>query len=205
MKRLYDIIPEGQIGMFKISHFQLDDFHVATFKLKDALDRRGECSDLTPGIYTKLSRNGSIIMSDMPMEHRSSAEFLEKARGDVFIAGLGLNIIALQEKPEVSSIVVVEKYREVIDLVYPYLPLKKKCTVICSDIFDYIPTPTHKFQTMYFDIWDKINYDINEKETLSEMFFDYLDISTLDSYFGFWREDDAIFHSEKWDRSVFLP
>lgn len=169
-----------------------------------ALDRGEEYRGLTPGIYTKLSRNGSIIMSDMPMEYRSSAEFLEEAYGDVLIAGLGLglNIIALQEKSEVNSITVVEKHEEVIDLVYPYLPLKKKCTVICSDIFDYVPPPTHKFQTMYFDIWDKINYDVSEIDILSEKFFDYLDISSPSSYFGFWREDDAIFRSERWDRGA---
>ena len=205
MEQLYKFIPEGQIGDFSISHLKVDASLVDAFKLKEALDRRKEYRDLREGIYTILSKNGTIITSDMPIEYRSSAEFLENAHGNVLIAGIGigLNIFALQGNSEVDSITVVEKYQEVIDLVRPYLPLKKKYTVICSDIIDYAPPPpTPKFQTMYFDIWGKDNYDINEKEVLSEKLFEYLDISSLGSYFGFWREDEAIFHSDKWDKNA---
>jgi len=135
-------------------------------------------------------------MSDMPMEQHSNLEFIQKAHGNVLIAGLGIGliIIAIQNNPEIKSITIVEKYQEIIDLVFPFLPIKKECKVVCEDIFNYIPEK--KFNTIYFDIWNDINYKIRGIEILGEKFIEYLDISDSDCYMGFWREKDAIEYSE---------
>jgi 16S rRNA A1518/A1519 N6-dimethyltransferase RsmA/KsgA/DIM1 with predicted DNA glycosylase/AP lyase activity len=90
-------------------------------------------------------------MSNTPMEHRTNREVIRKANGHVFIAGLGIGMILLpiQEKENVSSIIVLEKFQAVIDIVAPQLPLNDKVTIIKGDVFDYqFPNGT-KFDTIY--------------------------------------------------------
>jgi len=114
-----------------------------------------------------------IVMSDSWMEQATNIEFVRKAKGDVLIAGFGLGmvVLAIQNKPEVTSITVVEINQELVDFIKPNLPLNDKVKIIVSDIHDYEPTII--FDTVYCDIWNHIsgdNYD--EMNNLSEKFFE---------------------------------
>ena len=135
-------------------------------------------------------------MEYVPMEYQTNSEFIQNAHGDVLIAGLGIGLvlIAIQDNPQIKTITIIEKHQEIIDLVFPYLPMKKECKVVCEDIFNF--TLERKFNTIYFDIWNDINYNIQEIEILGEKFIEYLDLSDSDCYMGFWREEDAINYSE---------
>ncbi len=139
MIEMYKILHEKQIGDFQISHFEINELFVAAFLLKDALDCRSEYTNLKSGTYVKLCRKGAITMSDMLMEYHTNSEFIQKAHGDVLVKGLGiwLIIIAIKDNPEVKSITIVEKHQEIIDLVFPYLPIKKDCEIVCEDIFSF--------------------------------------------------------------------
>ena len=99
-------------------------------------------------------------MSDTDMEKRTNANFVRNAHGNVLIGGLGIGLIllAIQDKPEVEKIVVVEKRKEVIDLVKDQLPLNGKVEVVNADVWEY--TPTERFNTIYMDIWNFINTDV---------------------------------------------
>jgi len=94
---------------------------------------------------------GREIMSNSEMEKRSNAQIIQEARGDVLIAGLGIGMILLpiMNKPEVTSIEVVELHQEVIDLVAPQLPLNSKVRIIHSNIMHFVPE--HSYDVMYFD------------------------------------------------------
>jgi len=115
------------------------------------------------GEYVRLVVNGDLVMSDTTMERRSNKEFVNKANGRVFIAGLGIGLILhnLREKVksgEVVEIVVMEKYKDVIDLVSPHyidLPI----TYIEADALEYKPGKEEIYDTIYFDIWPHVTDD----------------------------------------------
>lgn len=121
---------------------------------------------ITPGTYVKLSCKGSIVMSDTDMEKRTNMDFYCNAYGDVLIGGLGIGmiILAIQEKPEVKSITVIEKNQEVIDMVATQLDFNDKVTIVCADVFDWKPDAGVKYDVSYMDIWNWVNEDVYEKE-----------------------------------------
>ncbi len=114
-----------------------------------------------PGKYVRLcigSGPFDVMMSDTPFEQRSNYEVVWQANGDVLIAGLGLGMILVPilAKSEVTSVTVVEKNPNVIKLVEPRVR-HKKLTVIEADILAW-RTEQH-FDTIYFDIWREVNLD----------------------------------------------
>lgn len=132
-------------------------------------DKKFMC--ICSGQYIILDIKGKgIMMSDTPMEKRTNKDFVKKANGRVFIAGLGIGLIIHNLKSkiqsgEVSEIVVFELEQDVIDLVAPYFQ-NEKIKIIKQDIFQYEPKPDDVFDTIYFDIWETISDD-----NLDEMLF----------------------------------
>lgn len=125
--------------------------------------------------YAKLIVNGELVMSETPMEHRTNSDFVLDANGDVLIGGLGLGmiILAVQDKENVSSITVVERSQDVIDAVANQLPLNNKVKIICNNVFTY--KPSNKFDCIYMDIWSYVNEDIyKEMQTLKRRYGHYL-------------------------------
>jgi hypothetical protein len=124
------------------------------------------------GTYCKLIVDGELMMSDTPMERLSNLDFINNANGRVLIAGLGIGMIinAIVEKKDVTEVVVIEKYQDVIDLVLPKIK-HPKLKVICADIFDYKPIKGDKYDVVYFDIWATISQDnLEEMKTLANKF-----------------------------------
>lgn len=121
---------------------------------------------IPPGTYINLRQGETIVMSDTPMEKRTNREFVLRAFGDVLIGGLGIGLIllAIQDKPQVKSITVIEKNKDVIDIVASQLPLSDKVKIIHDDVYTYKPEPRQRFDIIYLDIWNWINSDIWEKE-----------------------------------------
>ena len=144
-----EILKDGKTGDFELSHFEIEENNLY------AMFHGIPC-----GKFVRLLHNGSVVMSDTDMEKRTNANFVRNAHGNVLIGGLGIGLIllAIQDKPEVEKIVVVEKHREVIDLVKDQLPLNGKVEVVNADVWEY--TPEEKFNTIYMDIWNYINTDV---------------------------------------------
>jgi hypothetical protein len=105
------------------------------------------------GFYSK--ELNMIIMTNSNAEKIWNYDFVTKAKGDVLIGGLGIGLIvmAIQDKPEVTSITIVEKFEDVKDFVTSKLPFNNKVNVVVSDIYDYVPQEGQKFDTMYIDIY----------------------------------------------------
>ena len=76
---------------------------------------------------TTLQIRGRTWMVDDPPHYLAMLEHARHYHGDVLVAGLGLGLIvhALDARPEVRSITVVERDADVIALVRPYLPQGK--------------------------------------------------------------------------------
>jgi len=114
-----------------------------------------------PGIYRLLVIGGHTIMSNTPDELSSSMAPVLEGRGDVLIFGLGLGCILpdLLAKEEVNSVLVVEKNRNVIDLVSPSFS-DPKLTIVEGDAFVWKPEKGRKFSTIFFDIWGDYHTDL---------------------------------------------
>jgi 16S rRNA A1518/A1519 N6-dimethyltransferase RsmA/KsgA/DIM1 with predicted DNA glycosylase/AP lyase activity len=111
-----------------------------------------------------LFHNNEIVMSDTNMEKRTNMSFVVEAHGDILISGLGIGLIvmAIQDKEEVSSITIVEKYNDVIDIISSQLKFNHKINIINDDIYEWSPPKGIKYDVIYHDIWYYINSDVYE-------------------------------------------
>jgi len=113
------------------------------------------------GTYARLRINGTVVMSDTQMEHRTNSEFLYRAHGHVLLAGLGLGLVLdglRNNMDRIQSITVVELSQDVIDLVakkYKHPKIK----IVQGDITTWEPPAGMKYDIIYFDIWPEISED----------------------------------------------
>jgi hypothetical protein len=143
--------------------------------------------NLKPGKYTYLMQADDAIMSDTPTEIFTNVEFVSRVHGDILIAGLGLGIMLkmLQEMPEVKTVTVIEKNREVIDLVADQLQLPDNFKIVEADIFHYVPE--QKFDVIYFDIYSDLSpIELAFLDSLENQFKPYLKES---GWIGSWRQE----------------
>lgn len=147
--------------------------------------------------YIRLKMNGKgIMMSDTPMERNTNHDFIRKANGDVIIFGLGLGLVILPllKKKNVKSILVVELYQDLIDLVHPILKKhdpENKLSVIQGDCFEIhksIPKE-QKFDSVYGDIWIEIctdNYE--EMKTLTKNWKNRINRENSNAFIDHWMK-----------------
>ena len=158
--RMPDILPEGQLGIAKVDHFEISEQASSFSGLRAVIQGRRD-DFVPPGKYARLIVGRELMMTDTQMERRSNYEVVRRARGHVFIAGLGLGMILhpILNKPEVTHVTVVEKFGDVIRLVGPTLPHPEKVTFVEADALDYKPAKGTKFDVIYFDIWPSTSQD----------------------------------------------
>jgi hypothetical protein len=144
--------------------------------------------------YILLRKKGSgVWMSDTPMERNSNRNFIQKANGDVLIFGLGLGLIVfpLLDNPEVKSIRVIEKEKEVIDLISPYIKAKdtfNKVTIVEGDCFEY--KTKEKFDVIYGDIWRTICIDnYEEMKQLTRAWKNRVNRENPNAFIDHWLKD----------------
>jgi hypothetical protein len=124
----------------------------------------GEYKDPSPaGTYVTLrlmndAGQSQVMMSDFVYERATCVEVVERAHGDVLIAGLGLGMILhpILKKREVRSVTVIEKFQDVVDLISPTLPHDPRLTIITDDIFLWEPPAGCRYDVIWFDIWPDI-------------------------------------------------
>lgn len=146
----------------KVGNWKLEKFEIKSGNL------RAMFGGISPGMYIRLLHNGECVMSNTAMEKQTNAEFCAKAHGDIIIGGFGIGLIimAIQDKPEVHSITVIEKNREVIEIVASQLELNDKVKIVYEDVFKWKPEKGKKYDMVYMDIWNWINKDVYEREML---------------------------------------
>jgi hypothetical protein len=182
---MHEILKEDQIGDFRVEKYTIEKGNLSAM-----------WSGIPSGDYIKLSSRSGCVMSNTPMEQRTNRDFIRNANGDVFIAGLGIGLIVLpvQEKENVRSITILEKFPEVIELVGKQLPVNAKVKIIQGDVFDYEFPKGTKFDTIYFDIWNYVNSDVYEEmKLLKKRYRKYKRFSTENPnvYMACWAEYQA--------------
>lgn len=136
----------------------------------------GEIFRMYEGQYVMLFVKNQIMMSDSNMELITNKEFIQNARGNVLIAGLGLGMILnnILDKPEVLSVTVIEKYKDVIDLVAPKY-VNPKLTIHNANVFHWNPEHDQFFDSIYFDIWPEIIVEnLFDMQVLEDRFREHL-------------------------------
>lgn len=106
--------------------------------------------------------HGRLWMSDHPAEVWSHVQALKGFHGRVLVGGLGIGLAVsiLTQNPNVESITVVEKSRDVRALVEPHVK-SSKTKIITSDLFKWLsrkhpPFPVPRkplFDFAFYDIW----------------------------------------------------
>lgn len=145
-------------------HYKIEHFHVSPEEASFAR-MRGQYM-LEEGDYVSLRRKTgfrSVIMSDTPFERYTNLSAAKLAKGDVLIGGLGIGmtLVPIMSKPEVSSITVVEISGEVVEMVWPQISRRlgaHKVELVIGDMFEWFPEGK-KFDTVWFDVWDAICSD----------------------------------------------
>ena len=202
MKRyteLHKIHQECENERYKISHkvFKPD------FRIMFDSEYRGQVEgDIVTTLFDKEKKE--TVMSDSVMEKRTNLSFVNSAKGDVLIGGLGLGmiILAIQDNPEVKSITVVEIDEQLRDLVMLGLKdkLNSKVEIIISDIKEY--QTDKKFDTIYFDIWNKVT-DSNFQD-MYELKAKFLRNTSDENNISSWRAIDVAYMSEEDERMAIL-
>jgi spermidine synthase len=108
--------------------------------------------------YNFLWIDGYLWMWDIPSEVMIEQEMADQCYGDVLVAGYGMGVCQkmLTEKPNVKSVVTIEKYREVEK---EYLKVFGKIYgyIITSDFYDYYFPPPRQFDCIVGDVWEEIH------------------------------------------------
>lgn len=168
------VLTPGESGEAKIDFFEVSSIASMMTSLK------GGHSYVPEGRYARLRVNGELMMTNTRMEQATNYSVVQKARGDVLIAGLGIGMILVPilAKPEVKTVTVVEKYRGVIDLVGPKFrdkqdpsAIDRKLSIVHADIMEWAPPKGLKWDAIYFDIWPtSCTDDLKDMATLHRRF-----------------------------------
>jgi spermidine synthase len=115
--------------------------------------------------------SNKAMMSNHESETKTNQKFLDSAKGDVLIFGLGIGLIVfplLQDK-DIKSITIIEIDGGLINMISPIIKEKdiySKVEIINCDAFEYHNLINKNYDTIYFDIWaiiDDNSFDEMEK------------------------------------------
>lgn len=151
-------------GCATLKHLKLSDSDARMSNLRAIINGESGVMRIESGDYIQLYVHGELMMSDTLMERRTNDEFIANAHGKVMIAGLGVGmileaLIPLCESGVVTSVVVYEKYQDVIDLVGHRYINRMPLEIRLADIMEYVPPKDEMYDTIYFDIWPTISED----------------------------------------------
>lgn len=137
---------------------------------------------LTGLYYTHKNR---IVMTNSKKEHEEHEEFWKNATGDILITGLGLGFShkPLIDNETITSVTIIEKYQDVIDLVWEHCPKDDRFNIIHTDanIWE-IPEESH-WGCIWIDHWVYNISEDTEEEFIKSMTDKY---SPYCDWLGLW-------------------
>jgi hypothetical protein len=149
-------VPEGSAGQWRVERFEItkEDAAFSLFSYGSRTPR--------PGMYTRLMRGGTVVMSDTPAEMYDHYDAVRAATGEVLINGLGLGMVvaACLDKESVERVTVIEIDSDVISLVAPHYTARygERLRVIHADAFVYKPDVAF-YGCVWHDIWPDLCED----------------------------------------------
>ncbi len=163
-------VPDGERGEWRVSKFTVTEAQSKFDALRGAIKGHGRFC--RPGTFTSLSRNGYLVMSDTDNERRDHLAPIYFFRpgsdfvpGRLLLSGLGLGMIlnAALLRPDLFAFMeVVERERDVIDLVHPHY-LKTfgpdRFVIHHADIFEWRLPKEARWDYAWHDIWPDLCTD----------------------------------------------
>lgn len=107
----------------------------------------------------ETGKNAAMWMSTIPQEIEQHQRQLAGAHGRVLVGGLGLGVAVgiLSRNPKVKSITVVEKSKDILNLVSPFLPRASTPLYVVNDcLFNRLriyKREYERFDFAFYDIW----------------------------------------------------
>lgn len=149
----------------KIGQWELSSFEITA---KDAVYCNVNSQPIfhvKEGNYRRLMHGDTVVMSNTPMEVKTNRTALLKCGKRNLITGLGMGMIlhAMLKQPHVEYIRVLEKDRDVIDLIGKDFADDKRVEIIHADAFKYELGKDETYDFIWHDIWTYITSD-NLKE-----------------------------------------
>lgn len=96
-------------------------------------------------------------MVDDPPHWWSMQDYARNSIGRVLVASLGLGLVTheLLDNIDIDSITIIEKNKDVIDLISPLLPKAEevKFQIINKDFYDFVHESEEEFDRIIVDIW----------------------------------------------------
>jgi spermidine synthase len=176
---LTDIFPDRiEMDRYIVDKFTLTDYQLEEIKNQWHPKRFEKYGDsLIVGkeyviLYDKSQ--SKVMMTNNEFEMITNQKFIDNAKGDVIIFGLGIGLILypLLQDDGIKSITIIEVDKDLIDETFPIIlnsDTKSKLSIINCDAFQY--EDDKKYDTIYFDIWPLINEEaFKEMKVLSERF-----------------------------------
>jgi hypothetical protein len=95
------------------------------------------------------------VMQDTTAEYAQHEPLWQGATGDVLIGGLGIGFVnqKLMDNPNVTSVTIIEKNQEVIDLVWQHCPKDARFSLVHADIETWVPPEGSYWHYAWFDTW----------------------------------------------------
>lgn len=156
------LLPKRSYRTVRIDHMNVTEKQAKWEALKAAISGGDRYAYTKPGKYAALLQMDKeygerMWMSDTDMEWITNVGFIHMCKGDVLIFGLGMGFVLppIMKNPAVKTITVVEKNRDVIRLIEPFVmkwPHARKVTIVEGDAFTWSPV-VGPFDVIYFDIW----------------------------------------------------
>lgn len=149
--------PEKQIGSARIKHGfynygYFNNYGVRGYKYFEVTKQIPVTS-----LEIKDAKIWWVWMVDDPPHWWSMQDYARNSIGNVLVAGLGLGLVVheLLDKSDVDSITVVERNKDVIDLISPLLPKAEgvKFQIINKDFYDFIHESEEDFDRIIVDLW----------------------------------------------------
>lgn len=152
-------VPDGKSGEWEVSTFIVSDNDAKLFNIREVFSRRYRT--IHPGTYKKLTQNNYIIMSNTPAEIRDLIHFIRLAHGSILINGLGLGVVlsAILQKEAILDVTIIEKSKDVINLVAPTYIQDERIEIINDDAFEFKPPKGKGYDFAWHDIWSDICAD----------------------------------------------
>lgn len=135
-----------------------------------------------------LFKNNKVVMCSIEFELLTNKPFIDNAKGDILILGLGLGMIVfpLLNDPLVTSIKIIEND----DLLIQYIGGKiseydtdNKVSIVSGDAYEYFTNmnQNEKYDTIYLDFWIELNNENIEEVT-----------SVKENYRNFLKDENSI-------------
>lgn len=156
-------VPDGESGHWKVSTFKVTEQAAHLFNIRAVFSFSHANRPIVAGVYKRLTQYGCTIMSNTQAEIDDHILFFKKAKkgGRILINGLGLGVSLTEilKSKNITSIMVIEKSKDVIKLVAPSFSKEVRVTIINADAFTWKPPKNFRYNVVWHDIWGTICYD----------------------------------------------